>query len=73
MAKDLDWNIPPAINNNTHCFFPSSAPWVREKNADESICNLLNMVVGDVYLYTSILVLIAGGEGYSTLTASLTT
>jgi hypothetical protein len=43
MAKDLDWNIPPAINNNTHCFFPSSAPWVREKNADESICNLLNM------------------------------
>ena len=52
MAKDLDCNIPPAINNAVIMpivFCPSLAPWVREKNADEAICNLLNFAAENVY------------------------
>jgi len=39
IAKDLDCNIPPAINNAVIIpivFCPSLAPWIREKNADEA-------------------------------------
>lgn len=48
MAKDLDCNIPPAINNAVIIpivFCISFAPWVREKNADEAIWNLPNILL----------------------------
>ncbi len=48
MAKDLDCNIPPAINNAVIIpivFCTSFAPWVREKNADEAIWNLPNILL----------------------------
>ncbi len=45
IAKDLQCNSPPAINNaviTPIVFWPSFDPSLREKNVDEAICNFPN-------------------------------